>query len=61
MSEKRQWKVGDRYTVIQDGRRLLGTIYKIDWEGYHVEWSNGEFTVEDVPSPAQDKFAKAQQ
>ena len=57
-TQSKQWKVGDRYSVIEDGKRIVGKIRKIDWEGFHIEWNTGEFTIEDAPDPAQSRFSK---
>jgi len=49
---RREYKVGDTYTVIEDGVRLRGTITRIDDAGYYVEWSDGTKTLETRPDPA---------
>ena len=55
---KKEWKVGDKYKVIHDGKILLGEIIKIDSDGYHVKWSGWleEVTIEDYPSPYKDNY-----
>ena len=50
--EKREWKVGDTYRIVDEGRYITGTIEKIDEKGYHVKWSDGSETIEDSISPA---------
>ena len=50
--DKRDWEVGDSYTVIDDGVRLKGKIVEITPDGYRVRWSDGRETVESNPDPA---------
>ena len=48
---KKVYKVGDCYTVIEDCVRLRGKITAIDKQGYHVQWSDGSTSIEDYPDP----------
>ena len=50
----KEWTVGDRYTVIEDGHRLRGTITAIGSDGYTVQWSDGRVTIELQPDPARE-------
>lgn len=45
-------KVGDKYSIIENGKRLIGRITQIDAYGYFVViWSDGLETREENPSP----------
>lgn len=45
-------KIGDTYSIIENGERLTGEIIRKDAEGkFVVIWSDGLETREDAPSP----------
>ena len=55
MSKEKEWKVGDKYKIIDDGQVLTGTIIEITHDGrFIVKWSDNVKTIEDWPSPTQE-------
>lgn len=56
MEKEKDWKVGDKYQIVDDGRVLTGTIKQITPDGYYiVKWSDNVETIEDWPSPMQKR------
>jgi len=49
------WRVGDRYYIGPSSSPTWGEIYRIDEEGYHIQWEDGTTTVEEEPDPS-DSF-----
>jgi len=45
----KEYKVGYKYKVTEDGKELIGTITDINFEGYRVSWSDGSETLETYP------------
>jgi len=51
-----EWKIGDSYKIIENGRFITGVIIDLTKEGYLVEWSDSEKTIEIKIDQHRKKF-----
>ena len=56
LEQVKKYKIGDVYTIIENGKRLRGKITKITKNGFEVQWNDGSKTIEDKPDPAISKY-----
>lgn len=45
-SKTEKFKIGDTYSIIENGKRLSGRIVKLTHAGMIVDWSDGTRTLE---------------
>jgi hypothetical protein len=60
MKMNKKWRINDTYSIIENNKRLIGKVIKIDNKGYHVQWNDGQITIEDNPDQMINKINNLQ-
>ena len=46
-----EYRIGNKYTIIEEGKKKVGEIIAVYEKGYKVKWSDGLITFENMPDP----------